>query len=327
MNCVIFWFALCCWSKYRWCCSMFCSLDCLSLLLIKRHGLNHLWFGCWWTLFSLLLWLLLWSTRCYERNESMNSINESHFNSLSFVFTWILFLWRLCCCYYFLAIPTLWGLAVRDRGSGIIYFTDWNFLLISAHYFFLSIASAIGVYHWTSFRSHLFLNPLGSSNSFWSKYVQYFGNALQISYAFTGATALFITIVAYVTLEHNFYLWNVSAHFATSISFLVDGLINRMMIRGEHLVFNFLWIFVYIVFIWGLVGSRTRTNWPYFFLETKSSAVFVWYVILFVVNIVFFFIWKAYNHLIKSLVCWCVRVLRKDQQQHQQPANIEMVSR
>jgi hypothetical protein len=225
----------------------------------------------------------------------------------------VLLVWRVACCLYFLVIPTLWGLAVLGSGSGAKYFTDWNFLLITLHYALMSAATAIGWYYRQEFfdfqQEQRLSNNTNNNNAqlkpFWSPGMQYAGYLLQISYTFTGATALFITVVAYGTLGHDFYLWNVSAHFVTSISFIFDAIVNRLLIRGEHLVFNLTWIILYMIFIWGMVGNKSVTNWPYFFLETTTATVFVWYVVLFILNIIFFFVWKGINYVFKvSISRW-----------------------
>jgi hypothetical protein len=177
----------------------------------------------------------------------------------------------------------------------------------------MSAATAIGWYYRQEFfdfqQEQRLSNNTNNNNAqlkpFWSPGMQYAGYLLQISYTFTGATALFITVVAYGTLGHDFYLWNVSAHFVTSISFIFDAIVNRLLIRGEHLVFNLTWIILYMIFIWGMVGNKSVTNWPYFFLETTTATVFVWYVVLFILNIIFFFVWKGINYVFKvSISRW-----------------------
>jgi hypothetical protein len=205
-----------------------------------------------------------------------------------------LLFWRVINLLYFFGVSFLWGY-IYFHGNNSYFFTIWNIDIICLYYFLMVIATSIGIYYDDDLQEHKRLFAKGDV-VFWSDRIITFGYILQIMYAFVGATALFITVVAFSTLEHRFVIWNVSFHFVTSVSFVFDAMLNNLRVRWEHLAMNISWIFLYLIFIWSMVGSGTLQTWPYFFLNTDTVGVFVWYPLLFVMNIVFYGLWMGINN-------------------------------
>jgi hypothetical protein len=120
---------------------------------------------------------------------------------------------------------------------------------------------------------------------------------VQILFEMAGASALFVTVVAFVLLNPKFEFWNVSDHFVTSCTFLAEMAQNRMVVRWQHLLIHFFWPMAYLVYIWPAVGSGAVTNWPYDFLSTASDGCFGWYAMLFLGDALFYYLWYSLSRL------------------------------
>lgn len=198
---------------------------------------------------------------------------------------------RLCALFFFLAIPFLWGY-IREDGGGAHYFTTWNIDLITLYFFLASICSVFGIAYGPS-------NPVSDSlpvtsslnhTSVWSSHVINFGYAVQILFEVTGGTAFFVTVIDFAALDHKFGFWNVVQHFITSLMMLMELLVNHIPVRPEHFSINLTWALCYLIFIWPVVASHVLSDWPYFFLATYSSGSFGWYTVLYIVDIIFYFV-------------------------------------
>lgn len=185
----------------------------------------------------------------------------------------------MLCFGYFLGVVFLYGYVLFD-GVNAFYFTLWNIDLIALYYCLASIASLVGV----------------CCGSEVSEKVSKFGDALQILFAVVTATAFFVTVVNFTTLSRAFVEWNVNYHFMTTMSLLVEIAFNGISVRAEHVIFQVTWCLAYAVFAWPMVALGALKEWPYFFMETDHAAVFVWYIVLFVVDVVFYFVlfWIVY---------------------------------
>lgn len=234
------------------------------------------------------MWRILPSSSIGEEASSRLNLQREKTVMYSLLF------WRTINLLYFFGVSFLWGY-IYFEGNNAYFFTIWNIDIICLYYLLMVIATIIGVFYDEELREHKRIFAKGDV-PFWSDKMMNFGFFLQILYSFVGATALFITVVAFTTLEHKFEIWNVSFHFVTSISFIFDAMLNRLQVRWEHLVMNMSWIFLYLIFIWSMVGSGTLKKWPYFFLDTDTIAVFVWYPLLFTLNILFYGLWIGVNH-------------------------------
>jgi hypothetical protein len=204
---------------------------------------------------------------------------------------YILFAWRLSCFLFFFGIPFLYGY-IHFGGNSAIFFTIWNIDLISLFYFLVTVASGIGIIYDSEFsKSHSGSNIDETPDlSFWSNSIQNFGYALQILFEIAGSTAFFVTVVDFATLNHEFQFWNVCQHFMTTMSFLVEISLNSMIVRWEHVLFTIAWAMMYLIFIWSMTASDAVSHWPYFFLNTGTPAVFLWYPGLFLGLFIFYYL-------------------------------------
>lgn len=221
---------------------------------------------------------------------------------------WLLF-WRLASFVFFFGITFLWNF-VKENGDNAHFFTYWNIDLITAYYFLVLIASFIGIINDSKFEQHRQQHPSHSDSSetqssFWSDSVTRFGYTVQILYEITGSTAFFITVVNFITLNPVFHFWNVNVHFMTSMSILVELGLNQMAVRWEHVLFTIYWALMYLIFIWPLVAMEDIHDWPYFFLNAETAAVFPWYAGLIVALILFYYVFWGISYLKERIIDSC----------------------
>jgi hypothetical protein len=223
---------------------------------------------------------------------------------------YLLLLWRVACFGFFFGNDMIWGL-IHNSGNSAVYFTNWNVYLISLYYFLASVASVIGVWNDNSFWEHLLQQQQSHNHdniqnrenlSFWAISTTKFGMAVHILFEIAGSTAFFITVIAFSALNPHFVYWNVSQHFVTTMSFLVELFLNNMLIRWEHVLFTVTWGLIYLIFIWPMVATGAATEWPYFFLDTDSVTVFGWYIMLFVALIFFYYVFYGVGALKWAIV-------------------------
>jgi hypothetical protein len=266
-------------------------------------------------------------SKCCGTGELAASVQE-YFDGKSFEYvyrpafignyTWmgILLTWRVIAFCYLFAIPFLWNYSINPVGAA--FFTLWNIDLLCLYFFLTIIASIIGFRnngsfehlcrhsswevvsnsdHQTRFSVPATVAPTNFSSTsvneksdFWSKSLQQYGFALQILFEIAGATAFFVTVIAFATLNHKFVFFNTSEHFVTSIFMLGELILNDMDVRWEHILLNLAWAVIYLIYVWPMTRFGALTHWPYFFLETETTGVFVWYTILFIADVIFYFI-------------------------------------
>jgi len=200
----------------------------------------------------------------------------------------VLLLWRIACFCFHFGIGFLWNY-INDPGSSK-YFTLWNVDLLSLYFFLAMFCSIIGLLYRYSFNFYSRSGENFDASLYWSPHLINFGYAVQILFEITGGSAFFITVIAFTTLDSKFDFWNVTHHFASSMSMLVEALLTSMPCRWEHVLLNLTWALMYLIFIWPMVHYHVLHDWPYFFLQANSLTVYIWYVILFALDILFFYI-------------------------------------
>lgn len=122
--------------------------------------------------------------------------------------------------------------------------------------------------------------------------MQTFIKGFHICFEVTGATALFVTVVNFVILSPVFSFWNVTMHFLTTCVFLVEMGLSCMVVRLKNYSYCCSWSMLYLVFIWIVVGSGVRKQWPYNFLNTGTWGCFIWYIALLLINFFFYNAWR-----------------------------------
>ena len=154
------------------------------------------------------------------------------------------------------------------------------------------------------------MNPVDTNHTkaaFWSNGMVQFTNIMSVLYDVVGGTAIYITLVSFVVLDPHFEFWNTNFHFITSLSMTIDAIFNPLVIHEKHIVFHLTWVLCYVIQAWLLVTTHGLTNWPYFFLDTSTPAAFVWYLVLYFLDILMYYLWMGINQTKVSLVTghWC----------------------
>lgn len=214
--------------------------------------------------------------------------------------TLVLFNVRLFSFAYLFFISFLYRYTISPMYS--IYFTAWNVNLLSLYFLLAIIASCIGLANdkklqeYTVSHSRLESHP----GQFWSLRILRFGWTLQILFEISGATALFVTIIAFTLLAPEFTFWTASYHFVTSVCIVAELSLNNMTVRWDHVLLNLTWIAMYLVYCWPMTRYGALSDWPYFFMDTSKPEVIRWYTIIFLANISFFYLFWSVN-LVKYL--------------------------
>ena len=203
----------------------------------------------------------------------------------------------------------------NHQWNNLFYFTHWNIIMISVYYCSVVISSIIGlIYHNKQINAkamsmdssfiaveapqpNMIELNYNNDQNYWSIHIKRLNFIIQILYEIAGASALFVTVVAFTLLNPKFEFWNVSDHFVTSMTFLCEISQNSLIIRWQHVILNMLWAIIYLIYIWPAVSMKNVTNWPYDFLDTSSGACFVRYLGLFIGNVLFYFLWYYLSRL------------------------------
>lgn len=187
-----------------------------------------------------------------------------------------------------------------------IFFTTWNVELLSLYFFLAIISSFIGICNDHKMQDHKNIRrgDLAHPINFWKRRVLKLGWAVQILFEVSAASAFFVTVIAFGVLDPKFRFWNVSVHFVTSMSMVAELLLNNINVRWEHVLINLTWALMYLIFCWPMVRLGALEKWPYFFLKTKTTSVFIWYIILIAVNIIFYYLLWTLSYLKYLFLGW-----------------------
>lgn len=209
--------------------------------------------------------------------------------------SYILCFTRFCCLLFFIVVAIGINLSRESFAKEWYFFTNWNVLLIAVYYSIAFTLSCIGIYY-SYYKSGTLQSPLlcsssGSSNVKWSSSIQTLGKYQIIIFDYAGATAMLITVVAFTLLDPQFVFFNCTVHFATTLSFLLEMMINSLHVRLAHLSYSLIWYTFYLIIIWTVVYTSAVPDWPYPFLRTDSYACFFWYTALLFCSCLFYGLW------------------------------------
>ena len=222
---------------------------------------------------------------------------ESYSPPLNF----FLFITRLLSLGYILGISVI-AEDFLTKSGGLLYFTNWNTRLISLYFFLASVCSIFGLIATLrlevparsnntdfsdervgiSMRKHNVVPEQHESN--------FSAQVLRGLFEVCGGTSLLITVVAFGLLDPEFEFWNVSSHFVTLVTLLVELCLNAMFVRLDHYIFNITWALLYLIFVWIAVFLDLE-SWPYYFLDTSSPSRNYAYSGLLLANFIFYFFW------------------------------------
>eukprot|EP01038_Epipyxis_sp_PR26KG_P016188 gene16188-22014_t len=212
--------------------------------------------------------------------------------------SYFLLIFRICCSLFFAGFDVVYWY-YKDKGLGWFYFTNWN--LISIYFMIVTLCSLLGVCCGSNYvpienqnNTSLSIATTQESKQKNYQFAKMLGFAGHVFFEVAGASALFVTFADLLFLNPNPTLQNYTQHVATSVTLLIEMLLNNYMVRWEHLLLNVSWAFLYLIYIWPIVRTgflKRSGEWPYFFLDTSSPSAYFWYNILFVLNIFFYLIW------------------------------------
>jgi hypothetical protein len=162
---------------------------------------------------------------------------------------------------------------IRLQNVGWEFFTSWNLYMLSLYYLLAIICSCIG--QQTRRRNGQQVGE--ETRNAWSGWCRALGCTVYLLYEVLGATAFMVTTVAFTLLDPNPTFWNCTFHLATTISIILELLLNKMTVTFMHFPFGLTWALVYTSFIWLAVWLGAVPQWPYMFLDTSSPLCFLWY--------------------------------------------------
>lgn len=237
------------------------------------------------------------NSRCSATTVTFKCTYESYSPPLNH----LLFITRLLSLGYILGISVI-AEDFLAKSGGLLYFTNWNTRLISLYFFLASVCSIFGLI--ATLRLEV---PASSNNTDFSdervgismrkhdvvpEQLKSASSAqiLRGLFEVCGGTSLLITVVAFGLLDPEFEFWNVSSHFVTLVTLLVELCLNSMFVRLDHYVFNITWALLYLIFVW-IAVSLDLESWPYYFLDTSSPSRNYAYSGLLLANFIFYFIW------------------------------------
>ena len=166
---------------------------------------------------------------------------------------------------------------ITDANGSWYYFTNWNIWLISVYFALVIVCSILGLVY-------------GTSTS-WSMGFHQWSKVIHVHFEICGGTAFFVTVVAFSMLDGRFTFWNASQHFVTSVTMLIELILNDMYVRMDHFPCNLTWAILYLLVIWPVVKTGIIEDWPYFFLDTSSIDALLLYTILLFVDGIFYTLW------------------------------------
>lgn len=117
----------------------------------------------------------------------------------------------------------------------------------------------------------------------------------------TIGTALFITVINYSATDPTYAFWNVSHHFMTLLTLILELFLNNMYVRADHYPFNLSWAVLYLICIWPVVVMNKIPDWPYLFLATDTYFCCLYYIGLFTADFLFYYVFYALSKLKYSL--------------------------
>lgn len=193
-------------------------------------------------------------------------------------------IYRLVCFLFFFIFAGIYVWTViypgSQGGKNYQYYTYWNVGMAFFYYLIATIASILGYFY----------KPVDGIE--WAPAIVYFGKFQRIIFSLAGSTAFFITVVNFSLLSSAGTFSNISDHLITSITFLFEMFLNTTTVPVYNLAYMITWAILWISFILIIYpGADVLNSWPYFFLDSYTTAVYFWYPVLILLMVIFYFIW------------------------------------
>ena len=180
---------------------------------------------------------------------------------------------------------------ITNAAESWYYFTNWNIWLIAVYFALVIVCSILGLVYGTAPGTNMTNNPSVS----WSVSMHHWARVIHVHFEICGGTAFFVTVVAFSMLDGRFTFWNASQHFVTSVTMLIELILNDMYVRMDHFPCNLSWAILYLVVIWPVVKTGIVEDWPYFFLDTSTIDALLFYTILLFVDGIFYTLWYLFS--------------------------------
>jgi hypothetical protein len=110
-------------------------------------------------------------------------------------------------------------------------------------------------------------------------------------------TAVFVTVINYSVIDSSYTFWNISQHFITLVTLILELFLNNLYIRVDHYPINMSWALLYLIFVWPLVAMNIIPSYPYPFLATDTSSCFFYYFGLFLADALFYYTFYSLSYL------------------------------
>ena len=232
---------------------------------------------------SLLIYLKYYQNEIYEFKTAYETTIKQPYMIVA------LGCYRCLCFLFFLIFAGIYVWVIIYPGSlggkNYQYFTYWNVGMAFFYYLIATICSILGY----------FRQPTDVGN--WPDSIVYFGKVHRIFFSVVGSTAFFITVVNFTLLSATDSFANISDHLITSLTFLIEMMLSTTTVPVYNLFYMITWAIVWISFVLIIYpGTGALNEWPYFFLDSYTSAVYFWYPILILLMVVFYFIWYGLSN-------------------------------
>ena len=267
------------------------------------------------TLLAIILFLHLSSRRDYSTKEEedqekgkaenkgccahSSKVTADFFTPMTFESTYVSFpgaMWtsktlcflRLIRFLFFLIVPCIM-LYTRDTGDNWINFTFWNIDIIVFYYLMSFIASVIGLRK--NPKACLELSAANLETVEWNYWERGLALIVQIFFNVAATTALLVTVFAFTFLTQSLSFYNMSYHFANTLSFAIEIFLSSLVIRFEYIILALSWLMLYAIYAWSMVVTHAIPDWPYVAFHTDTSASLFNYALFYILLVVFFIVW------------------------------------
>jgi hypothetical protein len=171
---------------------------------------------------------------------------ENTYKSHSTLLTSVLFCTRLLSLGYVLGISVV-AEELITKTDGMFFFTNWNTKLISLYFLLTCICSVRGFIQQQTGGIMQPSRGIRRTDDRMSSLNLLYARTVRCLFEVCGGTAILVTVVAFGLLDPSFTFCNVSCHFVTLVTLLVEMMLNNMLVRINRIVLNITWAFVYMV--------------------------------------------------------------------------------
>jgi predicted RecA/RadA family phage recombinase len=212
---------------------------------------------------------------------------------------WFLALQRTACFVVFF-VAAVYLNAIKDN-SGLVYFTNWNSLLVTLYFGLASAASIIGM--WAKSSRTEYGMSIGAGIR-WSYGVRCLGVAVHTLFEVVGASSMFVMIFDYFYIHENNPDMMSVMNFLRALAVVVlvfELFLNNINVRFDQYPATIAWTVMYLLFVWPAVFTGAMEGWPYRLLQTRTKTCFVYYFLIFFFNFLLYVLWWGVYKLKKSI--------------------------